>query len=121
MATVVKARHANARKPWTVRYMLDGKTKEESYQTKREASDRKVEIEHGQRTHTFVDARDGRARFADYAASWIDGLDRAPGTKASYLSVLNAQILPVVGTRTLAQVAADRELVWDLITGMDSA
>jgi integrase len=118
MATVVKARHPNARKAWTVRYMLDGRTKEESYQTKREALDRKVAVEHGQRTHTFVDARDGRGRFTDYAAGWINGLDRAPGTKASYLSVLNAQIAPVLGSRTLAQIAQDREGVWALIQGM---
>lgn len=118
MATVVKARHANAKNKWTVRYMLDGKTKERSFQTKGEADDFKIEVEHGQRTSTFADPKLGKVDFVTYAGQWIDGLDRAPGTKKSYRSVLNSQIKPVLGGKSLAQVASDREAVWSLVSGM---
>jgi len=119
MATIIKGE--NPRKQWTVKYRDDQrKQRERSFATKTEALDFKITVEHGQRSQLFVDPKAGRVDFCGYAARWIDGLDRAPGTRASYRSILNAQIAPVVAGRSLADVATNRELVWSLVTGMDT-
>lgn len=127
MATIVKNRQrvvhgveqaASQRKPYTVRYQDQGRQKERSFATLKEANEFKVKFEHDSREHSFVDPRAGKVIFTDYAAAWIDRLDRAPTTKATYRSVLNAKIAPVLNGRTLAQVAQDREAVQALINGM---
>jgi integrase len=120
MATVVKARHANARKPWTVRYTFEGRTRERSFRTKGEATEFKTRFEHDSREHVYVDPRNGSTPFIEYAEGWISRLDRSPNTKATYRSVLASQIAPALSGRTVAQVAGDREAVQALISGMDA-
>lgn len=118
MASIAKGE--NPRKPYTVKYRDDQrKQREHSFKTKREADDFKITVEHGQRSQLFVDPRAGQVMFCGYAASWIDGLDRAPGTKSTYRSVLNARLRPALAGRTLAQVANDREGIWSLVSGFD--
>jgi len=117
MATIIKGK--NALKPWTVRYFHENRQREKSFTTKREADDFRAKFEHDRRENVFADPSAGKIMFTDYAASWIDGLDRAPGTKRGYRSVLNAHIRPAFAGRTLAQVAADREGVWAFISGLD--
>src|SRR5438093_6146602 len=43
-------------------------------------------------------------RLSEYAAQWLDQLDVAPQTKASYTENLNAYILPVLGALKVRQI-----------------
>ena len=55
MATVIRKREragttgSGSAKPWTVRYQDEGKQRERSFQTKREADDFKAHFEHSSR------------------------------------------------------------------------
>jgi integrase len=121
MATIVKARQragtegSGTRKPWTVRYQLDGRQRERSFRTKREAEDFKARFEHESREQSYVDPKLGSEQFADAAARWIDRHPGAPRTKVLYGSVLRNQISPAIGDRTLATVARDRDMVSTLL------
>jgi integrase len=117
MATIIKGK--NARKPVTVRYFHENRQRERSFATEREAKDFIAKFEHDRRESIFVDPKAGQVMFIDYAGQWIDGLDRAAGTKTTYRSILNARLRPALAGRTLAQVANDREGIWSLISGMD--
>lgn len=119
MATIVKGK--NAVKPYTVRYQDNGRQRERSFPTRRLADDFKAKFEHDSREGTFVDPRNGKVEFVAYAESYIGGLDRSPNTKTTYSGVLRSQVAPVIGTRSLAQVASDRELVQSLIANMTNA
>lgn len=117
MATIVKGKNPN--KPFTVRYQDQGKQRERSFATATEAKDFKAKFEHDSRANIFVDPKLGQVDFCDYAASWIESLDRAESTKRTYRSVLNARIRPAFTGRTLAQVASDREGVWSFVSKSD--
>ena len=119
MATIIKGK--NPRKPYTVRYQDQGRQRERSFRTRREASDYLVKFEHDSRASVFVDPRNGSVPFTEYAEDWITGLDRAAGTVASYRGCLRNHIAPVVGSRTLGQVASDRELVAGLLADLRTA
>ncbi len=125
MAQVLRKRPCKCSNPktcphrqWTARYFYEGKQRERSFKTKTDADDFVAKFEHDKRESIFVDPRNGRITFTEYAERWIEDSSKSVGTKATYRSVLNAQIRPVLGTRSLAQVAADREGVWSLVSGM---
>jgi integrase len=119
MAVIVKGK--NPRKPYTVRYQHQGRQRERSFTTQREAKDYLADFERQSRLNLFVDPRNGSAQFTEYAERWIDGLDRAPGTRESYRSTLAKHIAPAVAGRTLAQVSQDREAVESILAGMRDA
>jgi len=119
MAVIVKGK--NPRKPYTVRYQHQGRQRERSFTTQREAKDYLADFERQSRLNLFVDPRNGSAQFTEYAERWIDGLDRAPGTRESYRSTLAKHIAPAVAGRTLAQVSQDREAVEAILAGMRDA
>jgi integrase len=118
MATIVK-KAGNTRKPYTVRFVQDGKQRERSFATRKEAADFKAKFEHDSRESIFVDPVKGKVEFAAYAGEWINGHDASDGTKTNYRSVLNARIRPAFEGRTLASVAADRDGVQAFIAGME--
>jgi integrase len=127
MATIVKPTKVvdgktvpkNPSKPWTCRYQDQGKQRERSFATSGQANDFKAKFEHDSRESIFVDPRNGKTDFVTYAGQWIDGLDRAESSRKAYRSILSSQIATKLAGRTLAQVAADREGVWTLISGAD--
>jgi integrase len=113
MATIVKGK--NPRKPYTVRYRdLGGSQRERSFSTRREADDFKIKAEHSLREQTFVDPKLGSVKFADYGASVIGG-DISPGTVKLYHGIWQQWIAPFAGSRTLVQVAQDRDGVTNLL------
>ncbi len=118
VATIIKGK--NPVKPYTVRFRHDGSQRERSFRTRREAEDFRAKFDHDSREQSFIDPRAGSVAFAEYAATWIDGLDRSPNTKTAYRSVLASQVAPAFTGRTLAQVASDREGVQLLICGMSA-
>jgi integrase len=115
MATYVKGK--NPRKPHTIRYQDNGRQRERSFATKREADDFKIKFEHDNREHTFVDPRAGKATFKDAAEAYIDNLDRAANTKTGYRVSLRTSCKSIHG-RTLASLAQDRDGVVALINGL---
>lgn len=119
MASIIKGK--NPRKPYTVRYQHDGKQREKSFTTKRQAEDFRVKFEHDSRLQVFVDPRNGSTPFTEYAQRWADSLDRSPATRRQYASALNAHIVPALAGRTLASVAADRDAADALLTAMREA
>lgn len=116
MSVVIKnPRGANPRKPWTVRYWVDGAKREKSFVTQAEAKDFRIKTDHDQRARIFVDDRLGRENFRAAAETWISRKAIAPNTKAAYGTVLNVHVGPVLGDRTLASVANDRDAVTGLL------
>lgn len=115
MSVIVKGK--NARKPYTVRYWVDGRQRERSFTTRKEASDFRAKADHDTRANIFVDDRLGRQSFGEAAEAWLAGLAKSAGTKKVYGNIWNAWVKPAFGDRTLAQVANAREDVSQLLTG----
>lgn len=87
---------------------------------KRLATDAQLKLTHDKRAEgvTFVDhSKTGRENFGQACERWIERLAVGPASKTNYRTVLNAHIRPVLGDRTLGQVASDRDAVVDLLTG----
>lgn len=115
MSVIVKGKNAN--KPYTVRYWVDGKQRERSFATRREADDFKIKTDHDVRAQIFVDDKLGRQNFGEAAMAWLSGLVRSEQTKLVYASVLNVYVMPALGSKTITQAANDREAVSHLLTG----
>ena len=119
MARIIRGK--NPRKPWTVRYRHDGRQRERSFGTSKEASDFKVKYEHDSREQIFVDPALAREPFTDAAERWISRLKGAASTKVIYRQILTKHVSPALGNRTLAQVARDRDAVAALIDVLGAA
>jgi len=115
MSVIVKGK--NPRKPHTVRYWVDGKQRERSFATAREAKDFKIKTDHDVRAQIFVDDRLGRQNFGEAAEAWLAGLVKSAGTKKVYGNVFNAHVKPAFADKTLAQAAGAREAVSQLLAG----
>lgn len=107
MATIVKK--GNKYKPWTVRYVDNGRQHERSFRTRREADDFKAKFEHDSRERVFVDPRVANEKFRNAAQSWLDRHTGKPRTKQIYADTLRLHILPAIGEKRLSDVASDRE------------
>ncbi|HEY3034768.1 MAG TPA: hypothetical protein VGJ54_08925, partial [Streptosporangiaceae bacterium] len=119
MARIIKGK--NARKPYTVRYQADGRVRERSFVTAREAREFKIKYEHDSREQTFVDPRNGSTPFVDYVAGWIERMEATAGTRSGYRGHLRNHAGPWAGGRTLAQVSQDRDGLADLLASMREA
>lgn len=117
MAVVLpKSTNPNARKPYTVRYWVDGVQKERSFKTMGEARNFIADTEHATRAGTYVDAKLGEVQFVTYAQETIDGMAIADGSKKVYTGVLANWIGPKLAcARSLSKVANDREGVTKLV------
>jgi len=114
MSVIVRGKNSN--KPYTVRFWADGKQRERSFRTRKEADDFKIKTDHDVRAQIFVDDRAGRQKFSDAATAWLNRKAIAEGTKRGYRSILDAHVNPAIGDRTVAFAANDREAVQDLLT-----
>jgi integrase len=114
MSVIVKGKNAN--KPHTVRYWADGRQREKSFATAKEAKDFKIKTDHDVRARIFVDDKLGRQNFGEAAQAWVDSLSRSEQTKLVYANILKVWIMPALGGKTIAQVANDREAVTQLVT-----
>jgi integrase len=115
VSVIVKGKNAN--KPFTVRFWVDGKQKERSFVTRKEAQDFQIKTDHDVRAQIFVDDKLGRENFGEAATRWISSLPKSEQTKLAYANVLNVHVMPVFGSSTINQVANDREAVSQLVTG----
>lgn len=113
MAVIVRGK--NARKPYTVRYWINGRQRERSFPTSRDARDFKTKVEYEAKAQIFVDPRLSSIRFGEYARGVLDGLAVSTGTRSAYASIFRTWVEPWVGDRTLKQVAEDREGFADLL------
>jgi integrase len=114
MAKLIKGK--NPRKPWTVRYWHEGRQREKSFTTKREADDFVAKYEHDRRESIFIDPKLGSVTFGEYAQRWIDQHHGTDSTKAMYQGLLTHHLKPELGNRSIRHVAAGREDVKQLLT-----
>ena len=61
MSVIIRGK--NPRKPHTVRYWVDGRQRERSFATAREAQDFKIKTDHDTRAQIFIDDKLGREDF----------------------------------------------------------
>lgn len=93
MSVIIKGENAN--KLYTVRFWVDGKQKERSFKTRKEASDFKIKTDHDLRAQIFVDDKLGRQKFSEAATSWLEHMAASDRSKDLYGSLLKRWILPV--------------------------
>lgn len=107
MAVIVRGK--NATKSYTVRYWLNGRQRERSFTTSKEARDFKTRVEYESRTQSFIDPKLGSVPFGPYAEQVVGSMALAANTLYGYRTGLAAWSIPWASGRTLAQVADDRE------------
>jgi hypothetical protein len=98
----------NARKPYTVRYWDEGKQRERSFSTRREATDCQVKFEHDSREGTYIDPRASTETFGQAAHRMIAD-QRNANTREAHLGSLKR--LDSQLARPLRAVANDRDRV----------
>jgi integrase len=115
---------------WTLRYWLDGKQREKTFRDqidpatgkvrpgsgKKLAEDFALKLATGKREGdtTFADKAKAAIPFAEYCLEWIESPGRTESTRVVYRSALR-RIRADLGSKTLAQVAGDREFAQALI------
>src|SRR5450755_887102 len=82
MSVIIKGK--NQRKPHTVRYWVDGRQRERSFATAREAQDFKIKTDHDTRAQIFVDDKLGREDFGAAVDAWIGRHAVGDSTKDGY-------------------------------------
>ena len=97
------------RRPYTVQYDVDGHQRERSFTKQQDAKDFKIKVLHDAHEGSFIDPKLAAGSFAEYAKTVVDGMAIASGTKRLYQGLLVSWVIPFAGSRTLAQVAGDRE------------
>jgi integrase len=108
-------RGKNPRKPHTVRYWVEGRQRERSFATAREAQDFKIKTDHDTRAQIFVDDKLGREDFGAAVDAWIDRHAVTDATKDGYRVTARAWVKKTFAGRSIAQVANDRDRVADLL------
>ena len=115
MSVIIKGK--NLRKPHTVRYWVDGRQKERSFATLTEAKAFRTDTDHAARYCIKpIDPRDGKASFGTACETFIARMAISDRSKSSYRSVYSAHIAKVLGTRSITDVAGDRDTVEGLLT-----
>jgi integrase len=109
---------------WTLRYWAGDRQRESSYPDKRNdrgqpvygsgkklAQEAQLKIAHDKlaQVEVFPDSKSGAERFEDAAEHWVSLLTGADSSKVKYRRLLKNHINPAMGSRTLRQVAADRD------------
>ncbi len=117
---------------WTLRYRVNGKQVEKSFEDKQHPATGRVDYGGGRKLardwqlKVTVDKRSGDVAFADHSKSgkqdfgeacklFIARLPVTDGSKSHYRSVYRKHVKPVFGDMTLSQVANDRDGVMDLL------
>lgn len=112
----IQQRKRNRHRPWAVQWRTpEGKHAEKAFASHSEAKRFLAGLEHELASGTYIDRDQGSIGFAGYAATVVAGMDVSTNTRKLYQGILRAWIAPWAGTRTLAQVTADREGAGKLI------
>src|ERR1035441_360376 len=113
MSNIVKGE--NIRKPYTFKYRDDqGKQREKSFSTKREAEDFKTATDHSLKSHSYIDTKNGKTTFGEYAAKWVNEYPCAEQTRKGLRLTLGKHLAPL-HNMTLTQVASAHEQVSTLL------
>jgi hypothetical protein len=75
MASEILPKGKNTRKPYTLRYWHEGRQRERSFVTLREARDYQAKFEHDSREQTFIDPRTSAETFGDAASTTATACD----------------------------------------------
>jgi hypothetical protein len=119
MARIIRGK--NPRKPWTVRYQLDGRQRERSFATSREANEFRIKFEYDSRQQIFIDPKLASEPFKDAAERWITQHAGTSRTAQIYRSALAKHVGPALGSRSLAQVSQDRDAVQALTSKLGAS
>ena len=115
MASIAK-RPRNKTKPYAVRYRdPSGRQRETSFRTYREAQHYRAEVEHSTGNGTYQDPQLASASFTEYASHVVDSMAISDGSRKLYRGMVRTWLAPWAGTRTLAQVANDRDGATNLL------
>lgn len=114
MATIIRGKNKN--RPYTVRYFHEGRQRERSFRTKREADDFKIKFEHDNREQIFVDPARANEPFRLVAAGWYERHQGGARTKEIYEVLLRKHINPAIGGRSILSVSRDREAMLQFLT-----
>jgi hypothetical protein len=115
---------------WTLRYTVNGRQAEKSFKDeiqsgrtaygsgRKLAQDFQLQLTVDKRSGdiTFTHGKAGKTSFGDAVEAYISRMSAGDATKAQYRANYRANVRPVFGNRTLAQVANDRDGVMDLLT-----
>jgi integrase len=117
---------------WTLRYSVSGKQREQSFRDdtdsttgrikhgtgKAKAKDAQLKLTHDKRAlgQVFADPKAGSVNFAKAAEAHIARLAVNERSRQSYLSNYRSRVKPALGLLSVAQVAAARDTVADLLT-----
>lgn len=112
MSVIIRGK--NRRKPHTVRFWIDGRQRERSFVTAREARDYQIKIDHDLRARIFID--DSRETFGECATTYLARLPIAPRSRSTYGDLWRKHIEPELADRAIASVARDRDAVTRLLT-----
>ncbi|MFE0699165.1 hypothetical protein [Streptomyces sp. NPDC058872] len=101
-------------KTWRVRYQLpDGRYDSESgFETKQDALDHGRAQETDVQRKVFVNPKDGRQTLGSWAEQWVEVMDVAETSDRTYLSRLNAVILPKWKDTPLGDITATAYKAW---------
>ncbi len=108
----------NRSSPWRARYRApDGSEVSRSFTRKLDAErwlqDELAKLNRG----LWIDPSAGRVTFAEWADTWIAGLDIKPKSRAGYESLLRSRVLPAFGLVELRRItpALVREWITDMV------
>jgi integrase len=114
VSVILKGKNPN--RPHTVRYWVDGKQREKSFATAKEAKDFKIKTDHDVRAQIFTDPRLGQEDFCAAAELWLSRQPINERTRRNYRGTYNQWVKPAFKGRRVTQVAGDRDGVEDLLT-----
>ncbi len=83
------------------------------FQSRKAAEDYGRDQEAAIRSNTYVDARSGRITLTDWVNQWFPALDLEPTTIDSYRYMIEVNILPAFGDRTLVSLSQEEIAAWE--------
>src|SRR5450631_1310496 len=102
----IQTRHSpdGKKNNYVVRWRTNGQERSRSFARKADARRFDIEVHQDLNAATYVDPRAGTMTLAAFANDWLNHHACAPSTRAKYRSLLDAQIIPGLGTLPLDQV-----------------
>ncbi len=110
MAFVEKSGHSR----WRVRYWKDDGTHGSipGFTTKKAAQNHANQISTDQQRGTFLDPAAGKLTLAEWAQTWLDGLDVEPATESQYRCVTRNHLVPRWGSVNLSDISGSAVRAW---------
>ena len=107
---------------WRARYIdPDGAERSRSFTRKTDAEGFLTEVEHSKRRGTYTDPDLGKITLGKYAAQWLAVQAHDPVTRDGTESRLRVHVYPVLGRRTLAELAARPSVIQAWVSGLPLA